>query len=174
VSVWNKLYKSKLWKTVRFSEGHVFQDVEVTYKIIALCDSISVIDNVLYTHRDRPNSITTSFSLKNYKDWILACSREEFFIRSNVPNLFSEEQFKAIREFRITEMISIYIRCSYKDSDWQNFREELRISIIETCTELRLKKIRTRVACLIIQFCPWMLKHLYSLYLARRRLDNMK
>ena len=170
VTVWNKLYKSGLWSSIRFSEGHVFEDYEVAYRIIALCDSISIIDNVLHTHWKRPGSITATKSLNNTRDQLLACSRVEEFIRTNVPELFSEEQVQATIESNLAVMISFYVSNSSGDSEWQTFRKELRRSIIEKSTEMELKKVRIKAACLMIRSCPWMLKPLYSLYRPLRRL----
>ena len=164
VSVWNKLYKSGLWSGIRFFEGHVFEDIEVSYRIIASCNSISVIDDTLYTHRKHPGSITTTRSLKNYKDRILVHSRVKRFVQSNIPDLYSENQLNAMEESQIKVMIFMYIRSFTRDSDWQMFREELRTSIIARSKEVKVKKVRTRIACMMIRFCPWMLKPLYYLY----------
>ena len=37
VMVWNKLYLSRLWRNIRFSEGHVYEDNEVAYMILDQC-----------------------------------------------------------------------------------------------------------------------------------------
>lgn len=57
-NVWNKLYKSKLWNTIRFPEGHNYEDIDTTYKILDIAKNVSLIDNILCFHRKRPGSIT--------------------------------------------------------------------------------------------------------------------
>lgn len=170
VNVWNKLYKNDLWSSIRFSEGHVFEDNEVAYRIMALCNNISVIDNVLYRHLKRIGSITTTQSISNFRDQFLACSRVEGFIRANFPDLFSEQQLKDVRCSYVIGMISTYIHTSDGNSDWQMYREELRTSIIARGTEIELRKTLVKIACLIIRVCPWILKPLYSLYNPLRRI----
>ncbi|EEJ41000.1 glycosyltransferase family 2 protein [Limosilactobacillus vaginalis] len=56
---WGKLYKSTLFKNVRYSDGKTNEDDYILYDLIHGC-SISVISEKLYFHRDRENSITNS------------------------------------------------------------------------------------------------------------------
>lgn len=40
ISVWNKLYRSHLWKDIRFPDGHVYEDCHVCYRILLRCELI--------------------------------------------------------------------------------------------------------------------------------------
>lgn len=35
-AVWNKLYRQELWKKIRFPSGHMYEDVDTTFRIINL------------------------------------------------------------------------------------------------------------------------------------------
>ena len=78
-TVWNKLYSRRLWGNIRFPDGCVFEDVDTTYRIIDNCRSIYVLNEPLYLHRKRPESITETRSRKNINDWRLAFSHLELF-----------------------------------------------------------------------------------------------
>ena len=67
-SVWNKLYRAELWKSIRFPNGHNFEDINTTYRVIDLSTSIIVIDPALYFTRIRSGSITQTVSWKNIDD----------------------------------------------------------------------------------------------------------
>ncbi len=60
-----KFYKRKIWETMRFPEGRLYEDALTTYKAFDLADRIVQIPDGLYHYRIRENSIMTSaFSLK--------------------------------------------------------------------------------------------------------------
>ena len=63
---WNKLYKSELWKTVRFKEGRVYgDDTTVTFKLLDKCNKIAYVESSYYFYRNRSNSlINTVFNPK--------------------------------------------------------------------------------------------------------------
>ncbi len=56
--IWNKLYKRELWKGIWFPEGRNSEDDATTYKLIDRCKKISLVDQVLYYHVKRGESIT--------------------------------------------------------------------------------------------------------------------
>jgi glycosyltransferase involved in cell wall biosynthesis len=65
VAAWNKLYRRKCWKTLRFPVGKTCEDAFTTYQLIHNAARIVMIPEALYCYRIRPGSImTSSFSLK--------------------------------------------------------------------------------------------------------------
>ena len=84
-SVWNKLYSPKLWENIRFPDGHICEDLAVTYKILNHANKVCVIDRVLYYKRDWFGNITNTWGLPYVYDWALAYSNLEKFIISNIP-----------------------------------------------------------------------------------------
>ena len=50
-SVWNRIYRRKLWDGIRFPQGHVYEDVVVDYRILDRINSLYVLDDELYFQR---------------------------------------------------------------------------------------------------------------------------
>ncbi|WP_248406177.1 glycosyltransferase family 2 protein [Butyrivibrio fibrisolvens] len=59
--VWGKLFKSSLWKDVRFNEAyHYFEDGATTFKVIYKAGKVIVSDLKLYNYYYSENSVTRS------------------------------------------------------------------------------------------------------------------
>ena len=64
VAAWNKLYKAKCWKTMRFPKGKICEDAFTTYLQLDQAERIVQIPDPLYFYRIREESIMTKpFSL---------------------------------------------------------------------------------------------------------------
>ncbi|MBP5490050.1 MAG: glycosyltransferase family 2 protein [Lachnospiraceae bacterium] len=166
--VWNKLYNRELWKTVRFPEGRVYEDVSTTYRILDKCNSVCHLDLALYKYRRRSGSITFSGSWKYYRDWLDAHSGIDAYFQSHVPDLFSETQLINWRRSSISLLISFYVKCSRKKRKTNKARcETVRRKIIELGRENGVKGIRfrTRTAYYMLSFCPWLFRAVYPLYM---------
>jgi len=62
---WNKLYKRKLFETIRYPLGKYHEDEFTTYRVIDQCETISIINDALYLYVQRENSITgEAFSVR--------------------------------------------------------------------------------------------------------------
>ena len=62
---WNKLYKSGLWKDVRFPEQMTIEDMEVVIPIVGRAKKVIKIDKTYYFYIDRKDSITNTPSLES-------------------------------------------------------------------------------------------------------------
>ena len=61
----NKLYKRELFKEVRFTEGIIFEDMDIMHKIIYQCEKILYINQTYYYYYQRSGSILRSeYTLK--------------------------------------------------------------------------------------------------------------
>ena len=56
-SAWNKLYKKKLFKNVRYPEGYVYEDILTTYLVIEKSNKLIHIKYPLYAYNNRSESI---------------------------------------------------------------------------------------------------------------------
>jgi len=166
-SVWNKIYKRKLWNDIRFPEGRVFEDTNTTYQIIDLCESVFILNRTLYLHRIHSGSITGTYSWDNLNDRLFARSHFNTFIEDNIPEVFSQEQAKARKQGNITVMIEYYAHLSglatYDDVIKIN---NLRCMILETKKEVGIEtcSLRTKITYYMIRYCPWFLNSIYPLY----------
>lgn len=69
VSPYAKIYKREFIKDIKFPEQILFEDNEFFLETILKSKNLYILDEYLYHHRIRPNSITTSKS-SDYKDTI--------------------------------------------------------------------------------------------------------
>ena len=155
-SVWNKIYRRELWNNVRFPEGHVYEDIATTHLVMDLSNKVTVIDDVLYMHRQRPGSIVRTSILTNLDDRMLACSLIEEFIVKNTPDVFSPDDLKQRSKVDLDGNISLYARCkNYKNESAAQLRDRL----IQRGREIRpdTMRCRTKVAYFLLCHCPMML-----------------
>lgn len=62
---WNKIYRAKIFKTLRYLQGKCMEDNFIIKSIIEQCDNIYVTNEVLYYYLQRPDSIMGRFSIKH-------------------------------------------------------------------------------------------------------------
>ncbi len=164
-SVWNKLYRAELWENIHFPEGHNFEDVDTLYHIIDICNTVTVINPVLYFNRIRPGSITQTVNWKNLEDRKKAFSHFEEFVRAHTPEIFSEKDALKFRSTMLNGMIASYAQIRPDDEDLGEVQmEELRKEIIAMGQQIGKCTIKHRVAFFMLKHCPWMLNVAYSLY----------
>lgn len=82
-SAWGKLYKAKLFETIRFPNGKIYEDLGTTYKVIELVDQVVVIDSRKYYYRVNPVSITQSNFSKKQLDYYDIVEELERFVSEN-------------------------------------------------------------------------------------------
>ena len=167
--VWNKIYRRELWNDLRFPEGHVHEDNATTFLVIDLSNKITVIDDVLYLHRQRPGSITHLHTVTNLSDKMLACSCLDNYIEKNTPAVFSADDLNQGLQATLNSIISVYAQ--YKNKN-DAVAVELRDRSIKKGRQLGLDTMscRTRIAFFMLCHCPNLLTIAYPIYLSIRRL----
>lgn len=58
--VWNKLYRSALWKDITFPVGRYYEDIYVLYRIAARCPKAVTVPKPLYHYVQRSGSVSKS------------------------------------------------------------------------------------------------------------------
>lgn len=159
-NVWNRLYKSRLWNTIRFPDGHNFEDVYTMCRIFDIIQSISVIDNILYFHRIRPGSITQTVSRKNLDDKNLANSHLETYVQAHTPEIFNPEKLQKIHLSNLNRLMEYYVQ------QQSNNDKELREEIISAGQKIGIQNynMRIKVAYEILRFCPGLFRIAHLLY----------
>lgn len=80
VVCWNKLYKSELFKGIRFPEGKIHEDEYTTYKVLNRANRIALLPTRLYYYRRRPESIVSKkYSYKRLDARDAYIEREDFY-----------------------------------------------------------------------------------------------
>lgn len=115
VVVWNKLYKSQLFKKLRFPEGKIHEDEYVNYQIMYPLEKCIYTNLKLYYYRQRLNSITNrkKFNLQSIDKIEMYKQRLSFFEARADKELYNITliKFQANLSWIILEM-----RDSYPDS----------------------------------------------------------
>lgn len=166
VVVWNKLYKRHLWQSIRFPVGHVYEDLDTSFRILDLVQTIYVIDHPLYMHRVRRSSITKTKSASNLADKMRARTHLMAFIDRNTPDVFSYEQLQRSRRACVNDMVFAYLHSSCnKNSDGPKFSNSLRNSLSEARrANLRPLGVVAQILFHIEILHPRMLHYMYKAY----------
>ena len=169
-SMWNRLYKRRLWEKVRFPDGLNFEDVDTSCRILDISTSVYVLDKPLYFHRVRWGSITNTASRKNYFDSEIAQDNLKLFIDAHTPEVFSREHARKVCQARFSGMVTKCVK--FKNSADKALFEDLRERIIGQDGRSMISKcsFRTKTLYRIIRFCPWLLRIVYPAYQVARRL----
>jgi len=155
-----------LWEDIRYPDGLVYEDIDVTFRVLDKCNAVYVIDDILYYKRGfREDNITETCSERTIKNWVATSAQFNQFIRANMPNVFTREQFENVKYTQFATMISFYARLSLNKKE-KAFSEQLRKVIIKTEPKIRKEGREPRIAlCFkMIYSCPWLLKRIYSMY----------
>lgn len=168
LSVWNKLYRRKLWDGLRFPVGHVCEDLDNIVWIFDHCETVAVVDESLYLYRlQRPESITGTRSAQHIEDTLSAQSRFDTFIASHTPEVFDEEQLKRYRESQFNAVVRFYVRLSDEPGvEEHKLRAELRERAVEMANELGTEclTLKRRVAYHMMTACPWIIPATFRVY----------
>lgn len=173
--VWNKLYKRELWDEIRFPEGHVHEDIDITYRILDRCQKICVVIDSLYLRRIRSGSITNKATRSNAEDCIMALSHFEEYVRLNIPGTFKPEHLKLTRIYKLDWMVHYYVQLVQENKD-NAFCNELRESIFVLKNTFKMDGvglIRTLRYWLICYF-PWLLRILYPVYKGIQKISEKR
>ena len=87
---WNKMYKTKLFKEIKFPYGKLHEDEYTTYKLYYDCQKVAMTSEVLYYYRYVPNSIMNKKFNRKRLDGILALEeRLKFFQEKKEEKLYN-------------------------------------------------------------------------------------
>lgn len=88
VVAWNKLYRTKLFDTIRYPVGVIHEDEAVIHELIGSSVKVAWVDEAHYLYRESPNSITTSrFTLKRLDETLAKEKRIEYFESRGMQDL---------------------------------------------------------------------------------------
>lgn len=89
VYAWNKLYEKSIFEHLRYKEGVLYEDEDLTPKILYYAKNIIFIDKELYFYRQRNNSIVNSkFSSKKFDRVYAIENNTKFFKDLKEKRLF--------------------------------------------------------------------------------------
>lgn len=115
--VWGKVFKSSLFKKVRFPIGYEFEDIMLSFLVYPRCNKISSISSRVYLYRYNPSSISRNFQFTHISiDMFLILS---LMIRSlykyNIPlDQYIYNTF--LNQVKVTCMKNVYISTKIQKS----------------------------------------------------------
>lgn len=89
-NVWNKLYKSELFETIRFVDNVIAEDAFIIIDLLLLCRNISVNKNFKYHYVHREESITTKGYSNKDLDTITAWEYNLSLLSDKLPSLVEQ------------------------------------------------------------------------------------
>lgn len=128
-SVCGKLYKMSLFENLRFSNGLLYEDLDIFYKIFERADKIIFIDFPVYFYRNNDNSIINSWS-KRRLDVLKVTENIENYMREKYPEILP-----AAKDRRLSANFNMFILCSINDEKenadkcWEIIKQNRRASL---------------------------------------------
>ena len=136
---WNKIYTRRIWEDLRFPDGCVYEGTCTVFDIFDRAEQVVVIDDPLVMHRNRPDSICNTISLKNIQDSLYAREHYTAFVRAHTPELFQKEQLAKAAGAQVSGLMGNFIKYSSRFPKDREGREKIRELLIKTRDEVGLE-----------------------------------
>ena len=89
VSAWGKLYKSELFKDIKYPKGKLYEDLPTTYRLFAKSKIISTNTKKMYYYLIRKGSIMNSKFNEKRMDSLYFTKDQTKYIKNNFPNILN-------------------------------------------------------------------------------------
>ncbi|WP_339060918.1 glycosyltransferase [Tepidibacillus marianensis] len=112
----NKIYRKELFEKLRFVEGIILEDKDISYKLISKSNRISYLKEPLYYYRYNENStLRSSFSLKRLDDFKVQKDMYNFYLKHypEISDLVYFDMFNVGSNLYM--LTSIYYKDKIKD-----------------------------------------------------------
>lgn len=116
-SAWGKLYDVKIFKNLRFTEGIIFEDIDIMHEAFYQADKIVYTDAKLYGYMHHEDSITTKPFAK--KDLIILDICQKLIDFSKDKNIKLQ---KAAQAYMITGTMRVYLNAP------DQFKKEIEVA----------------------------------------------
>lgn len=136
--LWNKLYKAALWENIRFSEGKIYEDLEVMYQLVLRCNCVQVIPAVLYHYRQRLDSLSNVADIEFLRQQIEHISNRYQWIQKKKPCLKVYCETNLLK-FLIVNFNQIAKNRSDQWGELQWYRNKIRCCRAEKLLEYKYK-----------------------------------
>lgn len=154
VGPWQKIYKKKLFKDIKFEEGRVYEDRLISHKLLYKSNKIIYIPQIFYFYRQRRGSIVNSPFKNKYSDLIYAYMDAMIYFRDIDIDL----KYKAQEEY-------LYILFKYYDivkQQSQNPNTELKIirndfkSVINLLFKSKSHSFKEKISWIMFIYTPFL------------------
>lgn len=167
-TVWNKIYKREIWKDLRFREGQNYEDLDIILPLVSKCEKLYILDEKLIMRRIRKGSITSTNTLKNLKDRILAHNHYTEYIKEHTPSLFGEDVQKMVAKQYAQYLFSTFYKCAIgRAKEKKQMLKYIRsqISKPEIAESVKTCGLKVRMASFVYNHFPfYMGLMIYSMF----------
>lgn len=164
VVVWNKLYKRKLFKNIRYPKGKIHEDEYTTYKLLFSAKKVVSISMEMYYYLRRPNSIMgKGFNIKSLDK--LDAYYEQILFYNNKKLFKLEEKAKNKFEFFIKEAMINVLNSNLDDRNkvFYNLINYYKKNYILFVNNINIS-FNKKVIMLLFKYLPkFIIKFLYNL-----------
>lgn len=115
-SVCNKLFKKRLFDSIRFPKGRLYEDEFVTYRLFAQSDRVVISDKIFYYYRFNNSSITHRPFNRQELDRVFASIEKIEFCKKNYPKLK-----KYTEQYLVYDCISILSKMDIYDVKYDKY-----------------------------------------------------
>ncbi len=117
-TAWAKLYKTELFREIRYPVGKNHEDVFTTYKLIHIANKVCHINSAGYAYRKNMSGLSKGFSMSRL-DSIRGKIEIARFVEDNYPNLINEAYTGII--YACNQCLMLMGKCKAYDAgalDW--------------------------------------------------------
>lgn len=93
-SCWGKLYKKELFSNITYPEGHIYEDLGTTYKLVDRCDRIVYSSLKKYYYLLRKGSIMRTAFSRKYMDSLYFSKEILAFMEEKHPDLSKAAKYR--------------------------------------------------------------------------------
>lgn len=161
VAAWGKLYKTELFKDIKFPYGRINEDVCTTYKVIYRAKKTVCLDHALYWHRMRQGSIMRSpFSEKNFEIVKTADEIREF-LGKDAGQYVTEINFY---EYKTVLILLNALLCSEEHNNFPEQKKSLRKKILSVDIDNHFLSVKDKILIRFLQISPYLYEQVLRKY----------
>ena len=121
-TAWAKLYKTYMFKEIKYPVGKNHEDVFTTYKLVHIANRLCIINSVGYVYRNNMSGLSKGFS-KTRLDSIRGSLERTQFIEKYYPNLVNEAYIGITHS--CTRCLMLMGKAGYQDVETFKWMHEL-------------------------------------------------
>lgn len=123
---WGKLFKRDLWKTIRFPEQKIYEDIAVMYQVFGLAKRVVFSDYQGYFYMQRSASISKANFAEKKMSLIDFTEQNETYMKLHYPQLVTAAKSRSVRA-----NFHIYLQIPPKDVSYKENRKRIEKNIKE-------------------------------------------
>lgn len=153
--IWNKLYRSCIWKNVKFPNLRKQEDEAVLPYLYDKAEKISIVNKVLYNYRIIETGIMgEGFSAKNFV-YVSILEKQYVFFKNKKYNEIAKLIFMEYVHTILIYYVKAYYLLKYSYSDLRFLRKKfLRISLMAIWNALLERYRRVALLCFVFLISP--------------------